>query len=32
MNKKKQKKHNKREVCHICKKRFSTDDNKKKIS
>ena len=24
------KKHNKQKVCHICKKRFSTDDNNKK--
>ena len=27
--KKEEKKHNKQEVCHICKKRFSTDDNNK---
>ena len=30
LTKKEDKKHNKREVCHICKKRFSTDDNNKK--
>ena len=30
LRKKEEKKHNKREVCHICKKRFSTDDNNKK--
>ena len=29
LTKKEEKKHNKREVCHICKKRFSTDDNNK---
>ena len=28
--KKEEKKHNKQEVCHICKKGFSTDDNNKK--
>ena len=27
LTKKEEKKHNKQEVCHICKKRFSTDDN-----
>ena len=30
LTKKEQKKHNKQNVCHICKKRFSTDDNNKK--
>ena len=30
LTKKEQKRHNKQEVCHICKKRFSTDDNNKK--
>ena len=30
LTKKEEKKHNKREVCHICKKRFSNDDNNKK--
>ena len=30
LTKKEEKKHNKQEVCHICKKRFSTDDNNKK--
>ena len=30
LTKKEGKKHNKREVCHICKKRFSADDNNKK--
>ena len=30
LKKKEEKKHNKREVCYICKKRFSTDDNNKK--
>ena len=30
LTKKQEKKHNKREVCHICKKRFSTGDNNKK--
>ena len=30
INKKEEKKHNKQNVCHICKKRFSTDDNNKK--
>ena len=29
LTKKEEKKHNKREVCHICKKRFSTDDDNK---
>ena len=29
INKKEEKKHNKQKVCHICKKRFSTDDNNK---
>ena len=28
--KKEEKKHNKQKVCHICKRRFSTDDNNKK--
>ena len=28
--KKEEKKHNKQEVCYICKKGFSTDDNNKK--
>ena len=31
LTKKKEKKHNKQKVCHICKKRFSTDDNNKNI-
>ena len=26
LTKKEEKKHNKQEVCYICKKRFSTDD------
>ena len=30
MTKKEEKKHNKQEVCHICKKGFSTDDSNKK--
>ena len=30
LTKREEKKHNKQEVCHICKKRFSTDDNNKK--
>ena len=30
LTKKEEKKHNKQKVCHICKKRFSTDDNNKK--
>ena len=30
LTKKEEKKHNKQEVCHICKKRFSADDNNKK--
>ena len=30
LTKKEEKKHSKREICHICKKRFSTDDNNKK--
>ena len=30
LTKKEEKKHNKREACHICKNRFSTDDNNKK--
>ena len=30
LTKEEEKKHNKQEVCHICKKRFSTDDNNKK--
>ena len=30
LTKKEEKKHNKQEVCHICRKRFSTDDNNKK--
>ena len=29
LTKKEEKKHNKREVCHISKKGFSTDNNKK---
>ena len=29
--KKEDKKHNKQKVCHLCKKRFSTDDGKKII-
>ena len=28
--KKEQKTHNKHKICHVCKKRFSTDDNNKK--
>ena len=32
INKKEEKKHNKQKVCHICKKRFSTDDNNKKYN
>ena len=31
LTKKEEKKHNKQKVCHICKKRFSTDDNNKNI-
>ena len=31
LTKKEDKKHNKQEVCHICKKRFSTINNKKNI-
>ena len=31
LTKKEEKKHNKQEVCYICKKRFSTDDNNKNI-
>ena len=30
LTKKEEKKHNKRKFCHICKKRFSTDDSNKK--
>ena len=30
VTKKEEKKHNKEKVCHICKKRFSTDDDNKK--
>ena len=30
LTKKEEKRHNKQKVCHICKKRFSTDDNNKK--
>ena len=30
LTKTEEKKHNKQNVCHICKKRFSTDDNNKK--
>ena len=30
LTKKEEKKHNKQEVCHICTKRFSTEDNNKK--
>ena len=30
LTKKEEKKHNKQKFCHICKKRFSTDDNNKK--
>ena len=30
LTKRKEKKHNKKEVCHICQKRFSTDDSNKK--
>ena len=30
LTKKEEKKHNKQEVCYICKKRFSTDDSNKK--
>ena len=30
LTKKEEKKHNKQKVCHICKKRFNTDDNNKK--
>ena len=30
LTKKEEKKHNKEKVCHICRKRFSTDDNNKK--
>ena len=29
LNKKEEKMHNKQKVCHICKKRSSTDDGKK---
>ena len=29
--KKEEKMHNKQNVCYICKKRFSTDDGKKKV-
>ena len=32
LTKKEEKKHNKQKVCHICKKRFNTDDIKKKRS
>ena len=31
LTKKEEKKHNKQEVCHICKKGFSIDDNNKNI-
>ena len=30
LTKKEEKKHNKQNVCHICKKGFSTDDSNKK--
>ena len=30
LTKKEEKMHNKQNVCYICKKRFSTDDSKKK--
>ena len=30
LTKSEEKNHNKKEVCHICKKRFSTDDSNKK--
>ena len=30
LTKKEEKKHNKEKLCHICKKRFSTDDNNEK--
>ena len=30
LTKEEEKNQNKQNVCHICKKRFSTDDNKKK--
>ena len=30
LTKKEEKMHNKQKVCYICKKRFSTDDGKKK--
>ena len=32
LTKKEEKKHNKQKICHICKKRFSTDDSNKKTS
>ena len=31
LTKKEEKKHNKQEVCYICKKGFSTDDSNKKL-
>ena len=31
LTKKEEKKHNKQDVCHICKKGFSTDDSNKNI-
>ena len=31
LTKKEEKNHNKQEVCHICKKGFSTNDNNKNI-
>ena len=31
LTKKEEKKHNKEDVCHICKKGFSTDDSNKNI-
>ena len=30
LTKKEEKKHNKEEVCHLCRKKFGTDDNNKK--
>ena len=30
LTKKEENKHNKQEFCHMCKKRFSTNDNNKK--
>ena len=32
LTKKEMKMHNRQKVCYICEKRFSTDDNNKKIS